>query len=444
MSTAPPDTQPKRQAGVESWLANPWRRLLLLLLAALCLSALTTLIWIKAADELGEAGRELDWQGNFQSRWIFWTCWALATEPIVAVGRLCLRYGRHWSLMLLFQIPLSMLASKGLDYAVREVTQVVLGVPQQLPGGPPPRRVEERRRPARPMQPAPVPERMQREREAQRRRPVEERDLEREERRRERGRLQELEHFYRNRADFGLFFYWAILALGWGVRTYLVGRRQERTSAALEHDLTQAKLANLRNQLNPHFLFNSLHSVGGLIRKQEPEAALGMLSSLSSLLRASLESAKSAQSTLSRELALAEEFLAIESIRLGERLKLITRVEPKLGNTAVPALLLLPLVENAIKYGIAPRSEGGTLEISAWREEPYVFLEVLDDGPGFDERTLAGDILPSGRRSSIGIRNTQERLAGLYSDAGVLQLSNRPSGGARALVRVPAKDLHDE
>lgn len=445
MSSAPPSTTSSRQVGLELWLANPWRQLVLLLLAALCLSALTTLIWIKAADELGEVGRELDWQGNFQRRWIYWTSWALATEPIVALGRLCVRYGRHWSLMLLLQIPLSMLVSKGMDHGVREVTQVALGLDEKLPGGPPPRRVaEERRRSPRLTAPMPGPERMLREREPQRRRPGEERDLEREERRRERGRLQELEHFYRNRADFGLFFYWAILALGWGVRTYLVGREQERASAALEHDLTQAKLANLRNQLNPHFLFNSLHSVGGLIRKQEESAALGMLSSLSSLLRASLKSAESAQSTLGQELALAEEFLAIESIRLGERLKLITRVEPKLGNIAVPALVLLPLVENAIKYGIAPRTEGGTLEISAWREEPYVFVEILDDGPGFDERTLAGDSLPSGRRSSIGIRNTQERLAGLYGAAGVLQLNNRPSGGARALLRVPAKDLHDE
>lgn len=149
-----------RPAGVELWLASSWRRLLLMLLAALLLSVLATLIWAEAVDEFADLGQQVDWLPGFKRRLIFWTSWALVIEPIAWIGRLSVRYGRHWSVMLLLEIPLSIFVARGMDHGVRQVSDAVLGRPPGPPGrmdgaGPGARRPDDHRRGSRLQLPPP-------------------------------------------------------------------------------------------------------------------------------------------------------------------------------------------------------------------------------------------------------------------------------------------------
>lgn len=238
--------------------------------------------------------------------------------------------------------------------------------------------------------------------------------------------------------------YAALLALGSSVRSFLSQRDQERLSeelllraARLESELAGARLASLENQLQPHFLFNALHSVGGLVRSGEQETAVATLAALGSLLRTSLDQDGADQVPLHEEIDLVEGYLDIERIRLGERLETTIELERGTANASVPTLLLLPLVENAVRYAIAPRTEGGSLLVRAWREESFVFIEVTDDGPGFPEVVIERGEGPEDGRKHIGIANTRARLSTVYGDEARLTLENRVEGGARIEIRIP-------
>ena len=145
------------------------------------------------------------------------------------------------------------------------------------------------------------------------------------------------------------------------------------------------------------------------------------------------------------ELSLSEHYLDIERIRFGDRLETVTHVEPGLGNATVPALVLLPLLENAVQHGIAPRSDGGRLGLDIRREGRRICMTVSDDGPGFPDDILGGDeaTRAPGERPHIGLENTRARLTMLYGEAGTLTLENPPEGGARVVVRVPLTDSQD-
>jgi sensor histidine kinase YesM len=247
----------------------------------------------------------------------------------------------------------------------------------------------------------------------------------------------------RFRTERGVLVYWALLGLGWSVHSYLRTRDQERRavelelrSANLERELARAQLGNLQSHLHPHFLFNALHSVGGLVRNGEEQAALSTLSNVGGLLRSMLELGERTEVTLGEELELIERYLEVERIRLGDRLKVETTTEPGVAEALVPTLILLPLVENTIKHGIAPRREGGVLSLSARREGDQVVIEVCDDGPGFPPAVLAGSG-PASERTPIGLSNTRERLAVHCGDAAALELENPAGGGARAVLRLP-------
>ncbi|MEM6328544.1 MAG: histidine kinase, partial [Bacteroidota bacterium] len=206
-------------------------------------------------------------------------------------------------------------------------------------------------------------------------------------------------------------------------------RLRER-AAQLEGQLAAAQLDALRMQLNPHFLFNTLHAVSTLMAR-DVDGARRMISDLSDLLRLVLEDTDTPEIPLDDELDVLGHYLDIERTRFADRLTVDFEVEDATRSALVPTLLLQPLVENAIKHGIAPRGEGGQIAVAAHRANGHLVVHVRDDGPG---------IGPEGpTREGVGLRNTRDRLQKLYGDEARLTLRDRPEGGLDAEVRIPYK-----
>jgi LytS/YehU family sensor histidine kinase len=183
----------------------------------------------------------------------------------------------------------------------------------------------------------------------------------------------------------------------------------------------------LKTQLQPHFLFNTLHSISSL-NYDDPKAANRMLARLSSLLRLTLEKDSAQEVSLKEELEFLQHYLEIEQIRLGDRLTIKMDIAPETLDARVPNLLLQPIVENAIRHGIAPYSTPGQISIAARRDTHSLCLEVSDNGPG-----LAGKSVGSG----VGLPNTRERLYQLYAKDARLELANRENGGLVVRVLLP-------
>ena len=205
-------------------------------------------------------------------------------------------------------------------------------------------------------------------------------------------------------------------------------RAQEVRVARLETRLTAARLGKLQAQLQPHFLFNTLNSIGGLLY-DDPETADRMITGLSDLLRRTLESPKDDEVTLRQEIATLEDYLGILQVRYGGRLRYEIDVDPATWSAKVPFFLLQPLVENAVKYAVEPRREGGTIRVRAAHVGSGVEIRVEDDGPG----VKSGQ--PSG--SGTGLSNTRQRLALLYGDAARLDLTEPTGGGLAVSIRIP-------
>jgi len=224
--------------------------------------------------------------------------------------------------------------------------------------------------------------------------------------------------------------YWIIVGLVHALEYYRRARDREVKAAALAAELSEARLVALRMQLHPHFLFNTMHAISSAIR-EDPEAAEDMLAELADLLRTTIDRPPSHVVTLREELHFIERYVGIQKVRFGERLEVSVSVEDDLWDATVPALILQPLVENAIEHGIATRLCGGRLEVSARRRDSKVVLSVCDDGPGIRDAELH----PDGWR--IGLRNTVARLEQLYGDAASLELRNRDDGGLAATIILP-------
>ena len=227
-----------------------------------------------------------------------------------------------------------------------------------------------------------------------------------------------------------LMMYWMVVFghLGW--HYYQRYRERETQAADLKRELTEAKLDALRMQLNPHFLFNTLHAVSALIH-ENPEAADRVIARLSELLRLSLDRSKPQEVPLSEELAFLERYLEIEQTRFADRLKVERKVSPEVQSALVPYLILQPLVENAIRHGIEPREEMGQVTISAQRNDGKLELRVSDNGAG-----LAGE-KGSPAREGIGLSNTRSRLRHLYGENFRLELSGAAGGGLEARIEIP-------
>jgi signal transduction histidine kinase len=220
-----------------------------------------------------------------------------------------------------------------------------------------------------------------------------------------------------------LITYAAIVAATHGIDAY----RRGREARAL---LAEARVDLLKSQLQPHFLFNALHSIAELMH-HDVDAADRALMGVSDLLRATLEAGGRQEIRLAEELALVERYLDIERIRLGERLKITIDAKPNTLDALVPMFLLQPIVENAVRHAIAPRTSGGMLLLHASATDGELRIEVEDDGPGFP----AG--FPTLSPERIGLANTRARLEHLYGPAQRLETGRGASGGASVRIMFP-------
>lgn len=204
-------------------------------------------------------------------------------------------------------------------------------------------------------------------------------------------------------------------------------RERMLRESALDAELAEARLEALRAQLQPHFLFNTLHAISALMG-EDVAAARRMMRRLSDLLRAALEEGPHAV-TLSDELEFVTEYVEIQKMRFGARLSVRYDIEPEARAGAVPRFVLQPLVENAIRHSTDGPHERGDVVVAASVDGERLRLEIADNGPGFPEGGV--------RRLGVGLRNTEARLAHLYGGDHTLRMSNRPDGGALIRIDLP-------
>jgi sensor histidine kinase YesM len=204
-------------------------------------------------------------------------------------------------------------------------------------------------------------------------------------------------------------------------------RTKERDEAEARRLAAEAQFASLESRVQPHFLFNTLNSIAALI-PTNPSGAEKMTEQLASLLRSSLDAAPNATVPLAQELKVIRDYLDIERVRFGSRLRYDIRIDPTLGEVRVPTLSLQTLVENCVKYAVAPRREGGSIVIAAARENGCVRLSVSDDGPGFDAAEL-----PAGH----GLQLIRARLQALFGDSARLAIDGRP-GDTTVAIELPS------
>ena len=206
-------------------------------------------------------------------------------------------------------------------------------------------------------------------------------------------------------------------------------RKAESERRKTEALLVSAELHALRGQLQPHFLFNTLNTVAGLV-ESDPAATRKVVEALSELLRASLDLDTEPEITVAHELELLGPYLEIQTIRFGHRLQLTTEVSPDARDVLMPRLLLQPLVENAIRHGVGPRARGGSVRIEIADEGAQLIIGIEDDGVGLG---------PGSLREGVGLGNSRARLATLYRSAASLRLAPGSNGGARVEVRLPSR-----
>ena len=227
---------------------------------------------------------------------------------------------------------------------------------------------------------------------------------------------------------FNLLVYCVILAVSQAFDNYRKYRERELHAAALEKRLVQAKLQALQMQLNPHFLFNTLHSISALMH-QDVEAADRMIMRLGDMLRAALEGSDTQEVTLRDELRFLQRYLEIEQIRFGDRLTVKLDIAPDTFEAQVPNLILQPLVENAIRHGIEPHARPGRIELQARRQADGLALDVSDNGGGLKDQARG--------KEGVGLSNTRARLRELYGPAHRFELGNAPGGGVLVRLIIP-------
>jgi LytS/YehU family sensor histidine kinase len=230
-----------------------------------------------------------------------------------------------------------------------------------------------------------------------------------------------------------LFLYTMILVVGYVLDSRERLAKQRTETARLNEQLSKAQLDALRRQIEPHFLFNTLNAIAGLVREKRNDAAVSMIAVLSDFLRRAVEGSDRQQVPLGEELDFAEKYLDIQKVRFAERLQVRVDVARELFSAQVPSLILQPMVENAVKHGIAKRVEGGAIRIAAFRSNGMLTVSVYNDGPS----------LPASwenTRSGIGLSNVRTRLQSLYGDGFELSVKNQVPDGVEASVSVPFKE----
>lgn len=242
-----------------------------------------------------------------------------------------------------------------------------------------------------------------------------------------------LQREYLHNLDWALMTYAAIVGLSYAIAYYGEAQARALKAAQLETSLVEARLKTLEAELHPHFLFNTLHAISALVHAK-PDAADRMISRLSDLLRLTFDRSGAAGVPLKEELEFLHKYLEIEQIRFQDRLSVRFEIDPDTLDIEVPRLILQPLVENAIKHGIAPRTGRGLVEITARRQEHGVWIEVRDNGVGLSAN--ARQRFDQG----VGLSNTRARLECLYPDRHRLDFSDGDEGFAVQML-IPSQRL---
>ncbi len=222
-----------------------------------------------------------------------------------------------------------------------------------------------------------------------------------------------------------LLFYFAILAAGFARQYFLRTRQQEAHAARLQAQLAEARLDALRMQMNPHFLFNTLHAVSAMVER-DPAGVRRMIARLSELLRHTTDSHATDEVPLREELEFLGRYIEIMEVRFQGRLKIERRIDPATLDARVPNLILQPLVENALEHGVSRAKGEGRIEIASERRGDELVLTVRDNGPGLRDET-----------PGVGVANTRARLSQLYGERGTLRLTSPVEGGALAEIALP-------
>ncbi len=227
-------------------------------------------------------------------------------------------------------------------------------------------------------------------------------------------------------------YYWVVLGVGYSLEIYHRYKNEELKTVQLEARLVETELKALREQLQPHFLFNTLNTIAVLVREGQNDAAVRLIAQLSSLLRMSLDPARVHEVTLRQEMDFLERYIEIQKARFSDRLNVGIAIDADAMDARIPNLLLQPLVENAIVHGIAAKSGPGHVNVSGRVEGGKLHLEVRDDGPGLGDGAHRA-------KEGIGVSNTRERIAKIYGGHGQLSLRSEPGRGVSVQIVIPCR-----
>jgi two-component system, LytTR family, sensor kinase len=240
-----------------------------------------------------------------------------------------------------------------------------------------------------------------------------------------------LRNFYgRNIIDMA--YYWAVLAFGYSLEIYHRFKNEEVKAAQLEARLIETELKALREQLRPHFLFNTMNTIAVLVREGKNDEAVTLIARLSSLLRISLDTNRVQEVTVRQEMDFLERYIDIQKARFSDRLAVGVDIEPEAMEARIPNLLLQPLVENAILHGVANKAGMGRVDVCGHVKDGRLHLEVRDDGPGLGDGSKRA-------KEGIGLSNTRERIAKIYGAAGHLSLRSEPGRGVTVQIVLPCR-----
>ena len=229
----------------------------------------------------------------------------------------------------------------------------------------------------------------------------------------------------------GIMMYGITAGLAYTIRVTRSLREKEALAARADAARASAELSALRGQLNPHFLFNTLHTVTALVRR-DPQSAEAALEQFGEMLRYVLDANRSEGEDvqLAEEMVFVRNFLALEQLRLADRLRVVEDIDPDTLDCVIPSLTLQPLVENAVKYAVASRVEGGRIVITSRLEDSSLILEVSDDGPGLNNGAVSG--------SGVGLRAVNQRLEARYPGVSGFDIETSPGKGFAVRLSLPA------
>lgn len=244
-------------------------------------------------------------------------------------------------------------------------------------------------------------------------------------------------YFLTKKVHLNLLTYAGIVGISHAAFYYRRYHEREAQAHKLEAQLARSQLQTLQMQLHPHFLFNTLHTISELIHS-DPKAADRMVARLGDLLRLALEREAAQEVPLKQELEFLQKYLEIEQTRFHDRLVVEMDVDPQSLDARLPNMILQPLVENAIKHGLAARPGAGKIEIHARRDDGMLRVRVCDNGTGLPANWQA-----IGVREGIGLRNTRQRLAQLYGQRASFELRNRAESGLEVMLAIPYHEMSD-